>query len=146
MFKNIFKRKNNKKKISGLTEIVNYDVAIETNINKEQLYRLFTEEKIQLLESLDDTINNLNSKRIMKEKLIQHLDTNIHNSNLVLQNNRKEIDDFKTKLECSICNDREINRVLNPCGHTFCAECISNTNYCYVCRRFIIEPLKLYFN
>lgn len=140
MFKTLFKRNKNKKQpVLGLTEIVNYDIAIDTNVNTEKMYKLFSEDKIHLLESLDNTINNLNSKRIIKEKQLQNITKQIQDSKEFLLQNRN-------KLECSICNDKEIDTVLNPCGHTFCKTCLGNTNYCYICRSFIINPIKLYLN
>ena len=147
MFKNLFKGRNkNKKKISGMTEIVNYDITIQNNARQEMLYESLSQEKINLLESLDSTINNLNSKRIIKEKQLRHIETKVNHSQKILDKHNEFIKRLETKLECTICNDREKDTAIVPCGHTFCSHCIKDAKYCFICRAFIIQPLKIYFN
>lgn len=47
---------------------------------------------------------------------------------------------------CSICLTNHVNRVLVPCGHTFCDECIANkqTMRCPTCRGTAHQIIKLY--
>jgi len=58
----------------------------------------------------------------------------------------KIIDDLKIQLEaknkndeinkCSICLTNTISHCCVPCGHTYCSDCINETNNCYICRGF----------
>jgi len=143
MFKNLFKSRRKKKEF---TEIVNFDIAIENNLSQEQIYNSLKQDKINLLESLDSTIHNLNSKRIIKEKHLDHLNNEINKSQNLLTINNFKIKKLETRLECTICNDREKDTAIVPCGHTFCSHCIKDAKYCFICRAFIIQPLKIFFN
>jgi hypothetical protein len=47
---------------------------------------------------------------------------------------------------CSICLEESVEYTLNPCGHTFCKNCIMRQNgNCFICRANIKEKLRLYF-
>ena len=147
MFKNLFKkRNNNQKKILGLTEIENYNIAVNSNVNTEQLYRSLSQDKINLLESLDGTINNLNSKRIIKEKYLEEVNKKIKTAETKLEICKHNINSYKHKQECSICNDNNIDIALVPCGHTYCFNCIRNSPNCFICRQQIHSFLRIYFN
>lgn len=146
MFRTLFKKKNKKDKVFGLTEIENYDISINTNVNTEQLYRLLSEDKVNLLESLDSTINTLNSKRIIKEKYLEEVNQNIKSAERKLEICKHNINIYKDKQECSICTDKNISIALIPCGHTYCVDCIRNSPTCFICRKQIYSFLKIYFN
>jgi len=48
------------------------------------------------------------------------------------------------KLECSICKDREKDRVLN-CGHMYCLRCIGKLPNCPTCKKVITDVRTLFF-
>lgn len=45
---------------------------------------------------------------------------------------------------CNICLHRVPNRVLIPCGHTFCAQCLVDIGTCPTCRNIINGVMKIY--
>ena len=46
---------------------------------------------------------------------------------------------------CSICMQRNVNRFLDPCGHTICSECLQECqDSCFICRSHIIQSRPLY--
>lgn len=45
---------------------------------------------------------------------------------------------------CNICLRRVPNRVLIPCGHTFCAQCLTDIGTCPTCRSIINGVMKIY--
>ncbi len=46
---------------------------------------------------------------------------------------------------CPICLTSEVNIFCDPCGHSFCNKCITNSQYCYMCRLKINKIRQLYF-
>ncbi len=47
---------------------------------------------------------------------------------------------------CMICLEETVGFALNPCGHTFCANCVKKQiNSCYMCRANIRDRIKIYF-
>lgn len=51
---------------------------------------------------------------------------------------------IERKLECSICKDREKDRVLN-CGHMYCLRCIGKLASCPTCNHAITDVRTLFF-
>ena len=45
---------------------------------------------------------------------------------------------------CGICFDRAKDRILFPCGHTFCQVCTVGFNNCPICRSPINGTMKMY--
>jgi hypothetical protein len=92
--------------------------------------------------------NNL-SEELEKEKYL--------NLSLKIEIEQKEdiIIYLKEKLEkeksfnqdlnkCSICYENKLSICLNPCGHCYCDICIKNTDNCFICRKNIINKIKLF--
>ncbi len=46
---------------------------------------------------------------------------------------------------CPICLSNEVDIFCDPCGHCFCSKCLSNTQYCYMCRLKINKIRHLFF-
>jgi hypothetical protein len=48
---------------------------------------------------------------------------------------------------CPICLERQVDRFLMPCGHTYCSTCMCGiTDSCPMCRKPIQKIADLYFN
>lgn len=48
---------------------------------------------------------------------------------------------------CSICQTDSITHCINPCGHTYCSECVSRLkegSSCYICRKTVTSKIKMY--
>jgi hypothetical protein len=82
-----------------------------------------------------------------QNKIINDLET-LHYSPKLLEIRNNIINELKKELEeknkCSICFNNTISHCCNPCGHTYCTDCIDKTNNCYICRSIIHNKIKLY--
>ena len=82
-----------------------------------------------------------------QNKIINDLET-LHYSPKLLEIRNNIINELKKELEeknkCSICFNNTISHCCNPCGHTYCNDCIDKTNNCYICRAIIHNKIKLY--
>jgi hypothetical protein len=66
----------------------------------------------------------------------------------------KKFNMFNMSHICPCCLTSVVNKVVTPCGHTFCDKCISeikkksneNDYNCIFCRSPIVSTFKLYFN
>jgi hypothetical protein len=45
---------------------------------------------------------------------------------------------------CAVCIEKKVDKVLTPCGHTFCSDCTTKLTTCPLCRKSIVEKLTLY--
>ena len=83
-----------------------------------------------------------------QNKIINDLET-LHYSPKLLEIRNNIINELKKELEeknkCSICFNNTISHCCNPCGHTYCTDCIDKTNNCYICRAIIHNNIKLFF-
>lgn len=46
---------------------------------------------------------------------------------------------------CPVCLSKQVQVYLDPCGHSFCCDCIRST-FCYICRNKFTKASKLYFS
>jgi len=96
-----------------------------------------------------------NQIQIFKDKIKILIDTNLNEIN----KNNKKIASFKTLIReclkdedndyeiniCNICVTNKIDTCLNPCGHTFCLNCVDKMhNSCAMCRKIISTKIKMY--
>jgi hypothetical protein len=83
-----------------------------------------------------------------QNKIINDLET-LHYSPKLLEIRNNIINELKKELEeknkCSICFNNTISHCCNPCGHTYCTDCIDKTDNCYICRSIIHNNIKLFF-
>ena len=113
--------------------------------------------KIQELETLNDSIKNIDlyekeKKRKLEdlEKYYDKLKKEIEKYKYLLKNVLNEnselceLHNIKSKLECKICMDRNINTFIIPCGHVICNLCI-NIQECPYCRTPIQDKKTIYF-
>jgi hypothetical protein len=89
-----------------------------------------------------------------KTKIISEFEKPFYSRRMIINRNNI-ISDLKIKLEeknkiineinkCSICIDNTISHCCVPCGHTYCYDCINESNNCYICRGNIRNKIKLY--
>ena len=113
--------------------------------------------KIQELETLNDSIKNIELYEKEKQRKLKELDKYYNKLNLeidkykyllknVLNENSElhELHNIKSKLECKICMDRHVNTFIIPCGHVICNICI-NGEECPFCRTYIEDKKTIYF-
>lgn len=114
-------------------------------------------------EIMMDIINNLESKNKEKEEL----DKKIYDvlTNLTNLKNMIRVDNLDDKIEtpileseinpallCFTCNENQITHCFNPCGHSFCENCVSRVNVnsfnatCFMCRAKVSGKIKIYFS
>jgi hypothetical protein len=116
----------------------------------------------ELLEIRQNIIDALKLQLEDKNKIIDNQTKYINNYKIQYRANIKDINALKLQLEdknkiindltikndetnkCSICLDNTISHCCTPCGHTYCYNCINESNNCYICRSFISNKIKIY--
>lgn len=61
--------------------------------------------------------------------------------------NNEELEDeiMNNETSCPICYESKISHCINPCGHTFCADCVKNLNgECFMCRVKVRNVIKMF--
>jgi hypothetical protein len=161
-----------KKKISNLNN--NYIICIEEEkLIKKKIEKIESLKKsyMEIVNSFDLIINTDNScigdDIIKDEKLIK---INDKLKNLIIQKELNEekirklleemnllkkiicIKDFTNEdnsknILCIICENKNIEYCIDPCGHCFCIDCCERlNNKCHMCRGQVYSQIKLYFN
>jgi hypothetical protein len=97
--------------------------------------------KTSLLSLLQEKFKDLKESSKLKE-LYKELNTITQKLNLFVS--------FLPKTcECSICRDKEVNRVIVPCGHTFCDTCVPKRDLnekCFTCKSIIQNTHKIHLS
>ena len=110
---------------------------------------------IKQYKNLLTVIDNQNKIIEEKDKIIEEFEKPYYSRKMIKTRN-KIINDLKIELEeknkiinesnkCTICFNNTISHCCNPCGHTYCSDCIDKTNNCYICRAIIHNNIKLFF-
>jgi hypothetical protein len=103
---------------------------------------------IKQYKNLLTVIDNQNKIIEEKDKIINEFEKPYYSRKMIIRRN-KIINDLKIELEeknkCTICFNNTISHCCNPCGHTYCSDCIDKTNNCYICRSIIHNNIKLFF-
>jgi len=103
---------------------------------------------IKQYKNLLSVIDNQNKIIEEKDKIIEEFEKPYYSRKMIKTRN-KIINDLKIELEeknkCTICFNNTISHCCNPCGHTYCSDCIDKTNNCYICRAIIHNNIKLFF-
>jgi len=98
------------------------------------------------LKRADDVVKimgfTLPRKRPLNLELIDETIKEVRKMENFLQETRSIL--VERKLECSICKDREKDRVLN-CGHMYCRTCIGKLPNCPTCNQVITDVRTLFF-
>lgn len=112
--------------------------------------------KLEIKEKLIDSNEVINIKNF-----ISNIDVKIYELEELIKSNNNKIKSFrklvskcisdedkrKNKNACNICVTRKINICLNPCGHTFCSNCIEKmNNNCAMCRQPFISKIKMFIS
>ncbi len=147
------------------TENTKLKLEIEKqDVYNNELYNLYKEEKNNKAKKIIELTNLeylCNKQQINNSELISKIEGQKQiNSRLIIENNIliKIINELKTennklKLDvkektqnskCSICFENDLNICCIPCGHTYCDNCIKNSNKCYICRDTIIRTHKIF--
>merc|ERR1719317_1515497 len=92
------------------------------------------------LKRVDDVVEvmgfTLPQREPLNLELIDETIIEVRKMENVLQETRCIL--VERKLECSICKDREKDRVLN-CGHMYCRTCIGKLPNCPTCNKLITD-------
>jgi hypothetical protein len=103
---------------------------------------------IKQYKNLLTVIDNQNKIIEEKDKIINEFEKPYYSRKMIIRRN-KIINDLKIELEeknkCTICFNNTISHCCNPCGHTYCTDCIDKTDNCYICRAIIHNNIKLFF-
>tara|TARA_B100000745_G_C20134513_1_gene388836 strand:- start:428 stop:1375 length:948 start_codon:yes stop_codon:yes gene_type:complete len=145
-------------------------IKIEKNLEKEIN---ISKKNVETFDNFIEFLNKMNYDNIDKDEL----DLLKNNSNKICEkiyrnNNlekiknkyiekRKELNSyiyFIQKLNhwnisniCPVCFTKTVNRFLDPCGHTFCEDCLNksinnhNEKFCMICRKIYQKSNSLYF-
>ncbi len=117
---------------------------------KEKIIKMTKELKILQKQEINCTIDKYNSvdpfvkNHIYIENKIKSLSSNITMYRNIIKDNEETIPNESL---CSICQTDSITHCINPCGHTYCSECVSRLkegNSCYICRKIVSSKIKLY--
>lgn len=140
------------------------------NLETERLTHIkFKEDSTQMFSDMKSKINIYEQMlQQYKDKIIEYQCSmmSVANDSRALEESKKEINSQKVEIErlklrleqapresnapvCTICEDREINTAIDPCGHTMCLVCAtevrSRNNKCPVCRRHITNTSNIFF-
>jgi hypothetical protein len=151
-----------KLKIIGLKEQTCYTLHRELKDNYLKLtdLLLLTETRQKYMEyekalhlDLTSIRSKLNKEHTEYRAKIQKLKQNISEvTQLIKEGVRGEIADediqrMRDPNLCVICVENKVTHVFNPCGHTVCQGCIDPTlTRCHLCRRQIMNKIKIYFS
>lgn len=131
-------------------KVINKNINIEIINNKPRkissedeqiIYNLLKNKYKKKINEQKKILEILEYNKIIKQK---ELEDQYKNISIDIENQQKEI---KKKLNyCQICFDNDINTVLVPCGHSYCSECIKDSNICFFCRANISKKQHIIFS
>lgn len=118
-----------------ITNDIKTKLDYEIENNKNLNYR------IDLLEK--NLFSSITDKRKLNIQIIELKKIQSDNENKLIQLSlQQNIDNDINK--CSICYEHNISKCCIPCGHTYCNNCITITNNCYICRSRIQQKINIY--
>jgi hypothetical protein len=102
-------------------------------------------EKINILQKKYYSSYSSNSSNIstIRQNIINALNMQLDDKNKIINGLQKQLENDESN-KCTICFNNTISHCCNPCGHTYCFDCINKTNNCYICRGNIRNKIKLY--
>lgn len=101
------------------------------------------------LHKIYNTINELNNIKELHFENIKNFSNIISNYKNLLKTNLEDdqelLNKYLNKNICSICYDKEITTCCDPCGHTYCTDCVKKiTIKCYICNKTCKNKIKLF--
>lgn len=125
----------------------------KSKIDRDITLHITSDDKITNLDKINMKLIYLNLKHQYLEEIsaLQHAISNMKTT-LLYQNLKKNSIDLDYKknnykdMTCQICFDKNISRVLIPCGHLYCEQCIDNSYECFFCRKSISKIQPMYFS
>jgi hypothetical protein len=97
--------------------------------------------------NIKNFINNIDVKIYELEELIKLNNNKIRSFKKLVSKCISDEEKIKKKNACSVCVTKKINICLNPCGHTFCSNCIEKMNHnCAMCRQPFISKIKMFIS
>lgn len=154
---------------SLLEKSINIEKDIESLEEMEKTYNNFSKMYLSILNKggdrnvMDDIMVNIECKKTERDILngritntlteINTLKNIIRSDNLDNENDTPVIDtEINPALLCFTCHEGQITHCFNPCGHSFCENCVSRVNLygsnaiCFMCRAKVNGKIKLYFS
>lgn len=104
--------------------------------------------KITNLDNLSHKLiyTNLKKKYIKELETLHHAVDNLKTTQLYQTLKKNKLDNKNKDLTCQICFDKNVNRILIPCGHLVCDICIKDNYQCFFCRKLIDNIQTIYFS
>jgi len=62
---------------------------------------------------------------------------------LIRELRNKQLENYKRRMQCTICYDRKWDTALIPCGHCLCSVCARRLTSCHLCRKNIERRQKM---
>ena len=135
----------NNKNIKQINTFINFMNSIITSDDKLNTNHMKVLEDINKLGK--DIYNNSKINKVKKEYIEVR---NKFDKYIAIV---KKWNAFNTSNMCPCCLTNVVDRILTPCGHTICKDCLSNIDYninidnnCIICRNPIIKEYKIFFN
>jgi hypothetical protein len=129
-------------------KVKNYLIQIQYAKYKEKLLLLeSTKNKCKVLEiQMNEVKIKLEQE---KNQNTIHILSNFDLKSMLRQERELCIDlkkmlNSEKKNICSICFENTISKCCYPCGHTYCYNCITKANNCYICRQIIQKIMNIY--
>jgi hypothetical protein len=144
--------KNNCKELLNLIEKIeniynklsdksNKDIDINVKLDFKDVFTFDFLNKIKCFE------NDINTLIYKKEEELMSNNKKVITFKEFVNKCITDEDKLKGKNKCNICFINKINICLNPCGHTFCLNCVDKMhNKCCVCRTNFISKIKMFIS
>ncbi len=105
-------------------------------------------------QAFEEKTVELSSEHIRLHNSIEEIKHDIGILNLMLKEgvassvSEEEIERLRDPNLCAICITNKVQYAFNPCGHTLCGECnrSEQMNRCHLCRKPVINVIKLFFS
>lgn len=107
--------------------------------------------KLTFDNKLNGYINNITKELHEKQNnfylLHQKYKENVNKVSELLKSNELEDEIINNETSCPICYDNKVTHCINPCGHTFCSNCVKEYGpnaECFMCRTKIKSIIKMF--
>ena len=150
-----------KGKHSKLNEIKTFIDKFKKELKEKLLKNVYDSDFTEVLTSirskltfdnkLNEYINNITKELHEKQNnfylLHQKYKENVNKVSELLKSNELEDEIINNETSCPICYDNKVTHCINPCGHTFCSNCVEEYGInaeCFMCRTKIQSIIKMF--